>query len=154
MKLLTKGIFFIFCCLLFSCQNQPDIPFIDFKKQFGKAKTTKFSLFDVLQIDAKWDKVVFLPPYFRESFLYPLEINNSWQLESKIMGNSMDEGLITVVFLENNRAIAFSKVRRRLIDFLELTNKIKFRLLTKNESKKVFILRQDEKEWAKFKILK
>ena len=107
-----------------------------------------------MQIDAKWDKVVFLPPYFRESFLYPLGISNSWQLESKIMGNSMDEGLITVVFLEKNRAIAFSKVSRRLIDFLELTNEIKFRLLTKNESKKVFILKQDEKEWAEFKILK
>jgi hypothetical protein len=157
MKLYLKALVYLFALTFFSCHHEPDIPCVDFEKQFSKNKESRFPLSDVLQINVKWNKVVFLPPYFSESFLNPLEISNSRQLESKIMYNSMNEGLTTVVFLDDNRAVAFSKVRRNLIDFAELleyTPRIKLRTFTQKESSKITIIKQDEKEWAAYKIEK
>lgn len=157
MKLLLRSTIFLFVFTIFSCQNESNISGIDFEKQFSKNKESRFPLSDILQISVKWNKVVFLPPYFSESFLYPLEISNSRQLESKIMYNSMNEGMTTVVFLNDSRAVAFSKVRRSLIDFaelLELTPRIKLRLFTQKESSKITIIKQDQKEWAEYKIEK
>jgi len=152
MKLLLKAAVFLFVFTFFSCQNEADITSINFEKQFSKNKRSRFPLSDILKINVKWDKVVILPPYFPESILSPLDMKNNSQLKSKIMYNSMDEGLTTVVFLDYSRAVAFSKVRRNLIDLTMLVPASGIRLLTKNESINITVIREKEKKWAKYII--
>lgn len=115
----------ICCCLfLFSkCRNEPLIEysldsFLD-SIEVDSTDTFQVNVCDI--IDAKWDSILVIIPYAIVSEQKILrDLKNSTIIKSRIKDIRRTDFYSYLVFVRDNKAIGFSRVNRRPVDFANL----------------------------------
>jgi hypothetical protein len=77
---------------------------------------TKFSFCELIPNNG-WDNIIVIGPYSTEDGFKALKIQNFDAVKHTILSASLDEGKCTLVYIKNNKAIAYSIVKRSPIDF-------------------------------------